>query len=202
MTDQEPKQAVFGDVRLLVGICGSVSALAAPHILYWLKSRLGVTEVRVILTAMARRFVTAESLRSVLGCEVIQDWDDLPSAENHVSVASWADVAVVLPATANMLGKLAHGIGDDVLSSVLLATDCPTVIVPATSSTTWTRPAVQRNVAQLRADGYAVIEPSDGISLAAGRTEVGSLGDFRRPLITALAAVLRHREDNGEGKVS
>jgi phosphopantothenoylcysteine decarboxylase/phosphopantothenate--cysteine ligase len=193
---------VFGDVRLLVGICGSVSALAAPHLLFWLKSRLGVTGMRVVLTPMGQRFVTPESLRSVLGCEVLTGWDDLPAADNHVSVAAWADVAVVMPATANLLGKLAHGIGDDLLSSVLLAAGCPTVVVPATNRTTWEKPVVQRNVAQLREDGYTVIEPSDGVSLAQGHTEVGSLGDFRKPLIIALAAALSRRHEDGKRGIS
>ncbi|MEV5889702.1 flavoprotein [Nonomuraea fuscirosea] len=175
-------------VRLLVCVSGSVAALAVPHILLWLTGRLGLGRIRVLLTPMALRLVTKDSFRRVVGCEVMCDWDDLPLEDrSHVSVARWAQVALVLPATADLVGKLAHGIADDLVSSTLMAVSCPTVVVPSTSETTWNKPVMRRNVAQLRADGLEVVEPRTGHSLATDTDEKGSMGDYLPPLIAALA---------------
>ncbi|MEV4071267.1 flavoprotein [Nonomuraea fuscirosea] len=175
-------------VRLLVCVSGSVAALAVPHILLWLTGRLGLGRIRVLLTPMALRLVTKDSFRRVVGCEVMCDWDDLPLEDrSHVSVARWAQVALVLPATADLVGKLAHGIADDLVSSTLMAVSCPTVVVPSTSETTWNKPVMRRNVAQLRADGLEVVEPRTGHSLATDADEKGSMGDYLPPLIAALA---------------
>jgi phosphopantothenoylcysteine decarboxylase/phosphopantothenate--cysteine ligase len=99
-----------------------------------------------------------------------------------------------MPATADLVGKLAHGIADDLVSSTLMAVSCPTVVVPSTSETTWNKPVVRRNVAQLRADGFEVVEPRTGHSLATGADEKGSMGDYRAPLIAALTRAAGHPE--------
>ncbi|GIH62563.1 flavoprotein [Microbispora siamensis] len=183
-----------GRLRLLLGVCGSVSSLTVPHLLPWLSLKLGVTEVRVVLTGMARRFITEESLRAVAPCETFSSWDDLPAGrDSHVTMAGWAEAIAVLPATANFLGKVANGIADDLLTSILLAATCPVVLVPAMNQVMWEKPAVQRNIVRLREDGYRVVEPGDGAAFATGETESGSLGDFRRPLITAIAQALAAR---------
>ncbi|MFI6634328.1 flavoprotein [Nonomuraea fuscirosea] len=185
--DAQPHLDLSG-VRLLVCVSGSVAALAVPHILLWLTGRLGLGRIRVLLTPMALRLVTKDSFRRVVGCEVMCDWDDLPLEDrSHVSVARWAQVALVLPATADLVGKLAHGIADDLVSSTLMAVSCPTVVVPSTSETTWNKPVMRRNVAQLRADGLEVVEPRTGHSLATDADEKGSMGDYLPPLIAALA---------------
>ncbi|MEU7746265.1 phosphopantothenate--cysteine ligase family flavoprotein [Nonomuraea sp. NPDC049158] len=185
----------LSEVRLLVCVSGSVAALAVPHILLWLTGRLGLKQIRVLLTPMALRLVTKDSFRRVVGCEVMCDWDDLPLEDrSHVSVARWAQVGLVMPATADLVGKLAHGIADDLVSSTLMAVSCPTVVVPSTSETTWNKPVMRRNVAQLRADGFDVVEPRTGHSLATGADEQGSMGDYRPPLIAALARAAGHLE--------
>ncbi|WP_433248778.1 flavoprotein [Streptosporangium sp. CA-135522] len=185
----EPRQ-----LRLLLGVCGSVSSLTVPHLLAWLSLKLGVADVRVVLTTMARRFVTEESLRAVAACETFSGWDDLPPGrDSHVTMANWAEVIAVLPATANFLGKVANGIADDLLTSILLAASCPVVLVPAMSEAMWDKPSVRRNVARLRDDGYQVVEPGNGVAFATGEAESGSFGDFRRPLVTAVAQALANR---------
>ncbi len=195
--------APFAGVRLLVGVCGAVSAMGTPHVLYWLRSRLGVRDMRVVMTGMAKRFLTPESVRHVLECDVVTDWDDLNPGPGHVTLAGWADVVVVMPTTANKLGKLASGIADDVLTATVTSVECPVILVPAMSAAMWNKPAVQRNVRQLADDGYTVVHPRLGVSLATGEHEVGSLGDFRRPLLTALATVLTRRTaDESEGHVA
>lgn len=180
------KEDVQG-VRLLVfGSC-SVSVLGLPHILLWLKSKLRLRDVRVVLTPTATRLVTTDSIQRVAGCEVFVTWDDLPSdARSHVSLAEWPEVAIALPATANFIGKLANGIADDLATSVVMALSCPVIVVPATNATAWRKPAVQRNVNRLREDGFNVIDPVNGISVAGDTTEPGSMGDYRPALLRAL----------------
>jgi phosphopantothenoylcysteine synthetase/decarboxylase len=126
---------------------------------------------------------------------VYVDFDDVPDATApHVELATWADVILVVPATANFLGKVANGIADDLLTTTLLAASCPVVIVPVTNTAMWSKPAVQRNVAQLREDGYEVVEPKEGVSLADGRAEAGSLGDYRPAVVAAIAKAMSSRD--------
>jgi phosphopantothenoylcysteine decarboxylase/phosphopantothenate--cysteine ligase len=174
-------------VQLMVfGSC-SVAVLGLPHILLWLKDRLLLRRIRVVLTPMATRLVTVDSIKRVAGCEVYVDWDDLPEqARSHVSLADWAQVAIVLPATADLVGKLANGIADNLATSTLMALSCPAIVVPSTNATTWAKPAVRRNVQQLRDDGFTVVEPEEGLAVASETTERGSMGDYRPALLREL----------------
>jgi phosphopantothenoylcysteine synthetase/decarboxylase len=182
-------------VRLLVGVCGSISAVAVPHLVLWMRPTLGVTQVRIVLTRAAKALVGINVMRAVSDHGVYADFDDMPDASApHVDLAVWADAMVVLPATANFLGKVANGIADDLLTTTLLAADCPVVIVPVMNGAMWAKPAVQRNVAQLRNDGYDVVEPTEGVELAGWRTEVGSLGDYRPALVAAIAKAMSSRD--------
>ncbi|MDN0195307.1 flavoprotein [Streptomyces sp. S.PNR 29] len=173
--------------RLVVGVSGSVAALGTPHLLTWLRARLGVTDVCVVLSEMAQRFVTRESLLAVADCTVVTGWSDLPpGARSHVGIAAGADVLLLMPATSNTVAKLAHGIADTVLTAVIAAATCPVIVAPSMSEATWNKPATRRNVAQLVADGYQVVEPKDGLSTSTSDVEFGSVGDFREPLLRAL----------------
>jgi len=80
----------------------------------------------------------------------------------HIGLAQRAELVCVAPATANLLGKLAHGLADDLLSTMLLATKAPVLLAPAMNATMWEQPSVQRNVAQLRSDGFELIDPAEG----------------------------------------
>ena len=188
-------EAAIGRVRVLFGVCGSIAGVAVPHLVFWMKRALAISEVQVILTGAAEGLLGRRSIEAVLGHRALVDWEDWddPSAP-HVSLGDWADVVVVLPATANLLSKVAHGGADDLLSSTLLATTAPVILAPAMNAAMWEKPAVARNVAQLRADGYEVIEPASGVELQDGSVETGSLGDFRPVLVTAVTrAVLRNQ---------
>lgn len=187
----------FSDVRLLVGVCGGISAMGAPHVLYWLKQKLG-NRTRVLLSPAAHRFVTPESFSDLLGERPLTTADDLAPGESHVSLARDADVIVLLPATANTLVKLSVGLADNLLCTTVMAADCPVILMPATSETTWHKPAVQRAVHQLREDGYTVVDPGPGAAVATGEKEVGSLGDFRKPLLEAVAAASSKPRNEGE----
>lgn len=184
--DTPPAEAVR-ELRLLVGVCGSISSVAVPHLVLWMHSALGVTRVRVVMTRSARDLLGRKVMEAVAGDGVVTDWDDVEDkAAPHVALAAWADV-VVLPATANFLGKVANGIADDLLTSTVLAATCPVAMIPVMNAAMWAKPVVRRNVARLREDGVQVVEPTAGRSLNDGQDETGSLGDFRPALVAAIA---------------
>lgn len=176
--------------RLLMGVCGSVSVVAVPHLLLWMRTELGIAHTRVVLTETAERILGKQAIRPFSSEPVVADWSDTDDPVPHVSLAAWADVVLVLPATVNALGKFANGIADDLLSSVVVAAECPVVVVPATNEAMWAKAAVRRNVAQLRADGFDVVEPKDGIEVADGSNEFGSLGDYRPAVIKAVVKAM------------
>ncbi|MEU0984708.1 flavoprotein [Streptomyces griseus] len=190
--DSAPEiQQAMSRVKLLWGVCGSFSAIAVPHVNAWLRGAVGVREVKVVLTRQAQDLVTSRMIETVTGHRPVTGWEDHSGAgAAHVTLGNWADVMVVLPATANFLAKAAHGIADDVLTTTLLATDCPVVIAPVMNATMWSKPAVRRNADQLRADGYHLVEPQEGVSLTEGNKENGSLGDFRPVISTALVKAI------------
>jgi phosphopantothenoylcysteine decarboxylase/phosphopantothenate--cysteine ligase len=177
--------------------------MGTPHALLWARSQLGLLHVRVVMTPMAQRLVARSSLEAAIDGEVIAGWDDVSGgAAPHVRLAMWPDVILVLPATANFLGKLAHGLADDVLSSVVLAADCPVVIAPTMNPRMWSKPAVQRNIDQLRTDGYEILAPGKGLSLDSGEEEAGSVEDVRRPMILALSrATTLSRSDHDDAAI-
>lgn len=189
--------------RLLLGVCGSVSAMGTPHAVLWARSQLGLEQVRVVMTPMAQRLVARSSLEAAIDGKVITGWDDVgEGAAPHVRLAMWPHVILVLPATANFLGKLAHGLADDVLTSVVLAADCPVVIAPTMNPRMWSKPSVQRNIDQLRADGYEVLASGKGVSLESGEEEMGSVEDVRRPMLAALARAGKVAGSSGDGGVA
>ncbi|WP_149182524.1 flavoprotein [Streptomyces sp. TRM49041] len=142
--------------RLLLGVCGSGNVLVLPQYLMTLRAGLDV-DVRIVMTRSAAALVPASTMRLV--CEEVycDGQDELTTG--HVSLAVWAERFVVLPATANMLGQAAHGLASGLLSSALLAHESPVLFFPSMNSRMWERPAVRRNVSQLRADGHVVVEP-------------------------------------------
>lgn len=178
----------LSEVKVVMGVCGSVSSLGTAHLLLWLRRRFGLREVTVILSEMAQRFVTKESLEAVCDYSVVTGWHDLPvGTRSHVDLVRGADVVAVAPATVNLLGKLANGICDSLLTSAVASAGCPVLLAPSTNGTTWNKAAVRRNVTQLIDDGYDVVAPVDGLAAGGDMWEAGSVGDFRRPLIRALA---------------
>ncbi|MEU5164759.1 MULTISPECIES: flavoprotein [Streptomyces] len=186
-------QQALSRVKLLWGVCGSFSAIAVPHVNAWLRGVVGVREVRTIMTRQAQDLMGPRMIETVTGHRPVTDWEDHRGiGAAHVALGAWADVLVVLPATANFLAKAAHGIADDVLTSTLLAADCPVVIAPVMNAAMWSKPAVRRNAEQLRIDGYHLVEPQDGVSLTEGHQETGSLGDFRPVISAALVKAAAH----------
>lgn len=132
-------------------------------------------QVRVAMTDAATKLITPATLHALTHQPVLTTlWNGTNSPVPHIELADWTDYAVVLPATANIIGKMANGIADDAVSTAILATSAPKIIVPAMNTNMWNNPAVQRNITQLRQDGVRVIEPVTGM-LAEGYRGKGRL---------------------------
>lgn len=171
----EPGAALSGR-RVLLGVCGGIAAYKAPELVRQLAQR--GAEVEVVMTPAAGRFVTPLTLQVVSGRPVLSNlFDTSEGAEvRHVAAARAADLAVVAPATANVLGKLAHGIADDPVSTVLLAVTAPTLLAPAMNDAMWQHPAVADSVARLVSWGYRLVGPEEGF-LAEGHSGIGRMSE-------------------------
>ncbi len=171
--------------RILLCVCGGIAAYKAVELVRRLRE-VGA-EVQVAMTENAQRFVGAASLQAVSGVPVRGTlWDEAAEAAmGHIELARWADRVVVAPATADILAKLAHGLADDLVSTLCLATTAPIAVAPAMNNRMWLHPATQANVATLRSRGVLVIGPDDGAQ-ACGEFGPGRL---REPtdIVTALA---------------
>ena len=160
--------------NIVLGVSGGIAAYKSVELL-----RLFVKEganVRVIMTKNAQEFVGALTFEALSGRTVCTDLfeksDD--ASIRHIDWAQQADIAVVAPATANIVGKLATGIADDALSTFMMAVTCPVILCPSMNTHMFESKAVQRNLEILRSDGYFVIDPDSG-SLACGTTGPGRL---------------------------
>ena len=148
--------------RILLCVCGGIAAYKSIELVRRLRE--AGAEVQVAMTANAQRFVGAASLQAVSGVSVRDSlWDEAAEAAmGHIELARWADRVLVAPATADILAKLAHGLADDLVSTLCLVTTAPIAVVPAMNNRMWLHPATQTNVATLRARGVQVIGPDDG----------------------------------------
>ena len=151
------KDAAPGPARpnVLIGSCGAVDVL---HLVDFLATFGKVAaSMRVIMTAAAQRFVTVDAIEALTRNPVATDDRPCDVPVPHINLPAWADLFMVLPATANILAKAAHGIADDLLSTAILGAEPPVFFVPSMNVDMWRRPAVQRNVATLEADGHHVL---------------------------------------------
>lgn len=164
--------------NIVVGVTGGVAAYKALDVISRLKKN--GFNVDVIMTKSAAEFVTPLSFQSLSGNPVITDMFDEPKAWEiqHISLAKKADLLVVVPATANIIGKVSNGIADDMLSTTIMAAAlrCPVVFAPAMNTYMYENPIVQDNIKKLKDYGYSFIEPESG-RLACGDTGKGKLCD-------------------------
>ena len=162
--------------RILLAISGGIAAYKGPELVRALR-RAG-QEVRCMLTSEAERFVTPLSLQAVSGALVRRNLFD-PGEEgeiDHIGLADWADLVLVAPATANLLAKMAHGLADDLVTAVLLATRAPILAAPAMNVNMWSHTATQSNLALLRSRGVAFVGPDAG-ELACGWEGLGRMSE-------------------------
>ncbi len=179
---------MLADKRILLVIGGGIAAYKCLELIRRLKER-GV-KVRAILTHAAQSFVTPLAVGAITGERVFTDLFDLTQEHDigHIRLSREADLVVVAPATADLMAKMAHGFGDDLATTALLATDKPVLIAPAMNPRMWAHPATRRNFAQLKADGIFSVGPNAGAM--AERDEFGE-GRMAEPM-EIFAAIEAH----------
>jgi len=160
--------------KVLVAVTGSIAAYKAAELVSRLCS--AGHEVRVVMTECATRFISPLTFRSLTGAPVYAGmWEDGTNWDiRHISLARFADVVVVAPATARTIARLALALADELVSCTVLACRAPVIVAPAMNEAMWTHPAVQANVEKLRSMGYCIVEPEEG-RLACGLTGKGRL---------------------------
>jgi len=159
---------------IVVGVCGSIAAYKVADVVRRL--RMEGANVHVLMTQAAARFVGPTTFKALSHHPVITDmWDpDGPYDEPHVDLGERADLYLIAPATADMIGRLAAGLADDVVCATALATPAPILVAPAMSDRMAESAAVQENLARLRARGMRVIGPDRG-PLASGKVGLGRM---------------------------
>jgi phosphopantothenoylcysteine decarboxylase / phosphopantothenate---cysteine ligase len=177
--------AVAGQ-RILLGVSGGIAAYKAAELVRLLRGR--GAEVQVVMTEAATRFVAPMTFQALSGRPVRGAlWDAAAEAAmGHIELARWAERIVVAPASADLLARLAHGLADDLLSTVCLASEAPLLLAPAMNRVMWQQAATQANVALLAARGAAIAGPDDG-EQACGETGPGRMLDPVRLLELILA---------------
>ena len=160
--------------RIVLGVTGSISAYKAAEVVRGLVQ--AEADVRVVMTRAAGAFVGAVTFSALTTHPVaVEQFPEAgPSGEAHIDLAVWPDAVAIVPATANIIGKMANGLGDDLLSTVMLACEAPCCLAPAMNFRMWRNEAVQTNLERLRSRGVHVIEPEFGV-LANGETGEGRL---------------------------
>lgn len=161
---------------VVLGITGSIAAYRACDIISALMK--DSVDVHVILTKDGSQFITPMTLQTLSRNKVMTDMFELPEKWNplHTSLADKADAVLIAPATANIIGKIAGGICDDLLSCVVLATRAPVLLAPAMNEKMYKHEIVQENIAKLKKIGYKFIGPVKG-RLACGHTDIGHIAD-------------------------
>ncbi|MFC6201646.1 bifunctional phosphopantothenoylcysteine decarboxylase/phosphopantothenate--cysteine ligase CoaBC [Lactiplantibacillus nangangensis] len=166
--------SIWTDRHVTVVVSGGIASYKALTVMRLLMKQ--GAQVRVVLTANAAKFVTPLTFQTLTQQPVVTDEFTLtdPTHVVHVALADWTDVMVMVPATANLIAKVAQGLADDVATTTILATTAPKYVIPAMNSHMWANPATQRNLAQLTADGIHLMTPATGL-LAEGYAGQGRL---------------------------
>ena len=190
---------MFANKKIVLGICGGIAAYKAADIASWLKKN--GADVHCVMTANAAKFISPLVLQALTANPVAVDefvtgpgWGIV-----HIALADKADALVIVPATANVIGKIAAGIADDALTSAVLAATCPLFMAPAMNTNMYRNPAVQHNLATLRERGWHILPPASG-HLACGAVAEGKLPDVT-VIEEALQKLLLPRQDLAGKKV-
>jgi len=181
--------------KAVLGVTGGIAAYKAAEL-----ARLLVKKdisVMVVMTENAKEFITPLTFQTLTGHPVFSDlFSQVHYDLNHISLAAYGDVIVVAPATANIIGKMAAGIADDLLSTVLLAARAPVVVCPAMNDNMYTHPAVQNNIRILRNRGVHIVAPDRG-ELACKTAGIGRLAELEA-IVEAIETAWTDKELAGE----
>jgi phosphopantothenoylcysteine decarboxylase/phosphopantothenate--cysteine ligase len=179
MPNPKPKQVVLG-------VCGSIAAYKAADIIRRLQDNH--CEVTVIMTREAEKFITPLTLSSLSGKNVFSDMFDRDSWRMaHIELARLADIVLVAPATANIIGKFANGLADDLLTTFVITSRAPVLIAPAMNDEMYANGIVRENCVKLKKHGFKFIEPEKG-KLACGTVGVGHLAEVEQIIKAVIAA--------------
>jgi len=170
--------------NILIGITGGIAAYKICDLINLLRKEK--SNVRVILTETAQKFITPLTIQTLTDNYVYTDMFDSPEIE-HVSLANWAHIILIAPATANTISKIATGLADNLLTTTVMATpkDTPVIIAPAMNTNMWYNPIVQDNIKRLKkiSKKYIFVEPKIG-RLACGDFGKGPLAEIKDILFT------------------
>ena len=173
--------------RIVLGLTGGIAVYKAAELARLLMKQ-GV-EVQVIMTEAACHFITPATMQALTGRPVlVNQWDATTNGMAHIDTSRAADAIVIAPATANFIAKLAHGLADDLLSTLCLARNCPLLVAPAMNMYMWGNPATTRNILQLAADGVTILGPASGVQ-ACGEEGIGRMlepADLERNVVAFL----------------
>ena len=180
--------------RIVLGVTGSIAAYKAVALLRTLLHE--GAEVHVVMTQSATKFVTPLTFEVLSGHPVSTDLFEAHQEMRHLSLPEQADAIVIAPATANCLAKVALGLADDLLSTIVLTAQCPLIVGPAMDGGMWTHPTVREHVETLRARGATVVNPDIGL-LASGRIGQGRLAEEGTILEALQGALVPQRDWQG-----
>ena len=178
---------------VVLGVTGGIAAYKMPNLASALV-KLGCN-VQVLMTQNATQFITAVTLETLTGNKALVDTFDrnFSFQVEHIAVADQADLVMIAPATANVIAKLAHGLADDMLTTTVLACNCPKIVVPAMNTKMYENPVTQDNLNTLRRYGWEVVEPASGY-LACGAVGKGKLPE-PEVLLQVILHDLAHEKD-------
>lgn len=181
---------------IVLGVTGGIAAYKACELLRLLQKR-GM-DVYVVMTKHATQFVAPLTFETLSGHPVAVDTFERPATweVEHIALAKRADLFLIAPATANIIGKMAHGIADDMLSTTVMATKAPVMIAPAMNTGMWVNPATQHNIDVLKSRGVHVVTPATG-HLACGDSGAGKLEDVSVIAERALAVLEKKKDLSG-----
>jgi phosphopantothenoylcysteine decarboxylase/phosphopantothenate--cysteine ligase len=186
-------------MKVTVGVSGGIAAYKAAEVVRALQRQ--ALDVHVVMTEAAQKFITPLTFASLTGHKVITGlWSspgseegDLDSSIEHINEAQSTEALVVVPATANVLAKFAHGLADDFLTTLFLATRAPVIVAPAMNVNMWEHPATRANMEILEGRGVRIVPPEKG-PLACGMTGSGRLAE-PEAIVEAVLGQLHHRND-------
>jgi phosphopantothenoylcysteine decarboxylase/phosphopantothenate--cysteine ligase len=194
--EQEKTKRIVSENRILLGVTGGIAAYKAAELLRLLTKQN--IEVQVVMTEAACHFITPTTMQGLSGKPVFTDqWDaSVANGMAHINLSRAANAIVIAPASADFIAKLAHGLADDLLSTLCLARNCPLIIAPAMNLEMWMNGATQRNIAQLVADGVQVLGPDSGVQ-ACGEEGMGRMLEAAQ-LASDIAAFFQPKQLSGK----
>lgn len=167
------------DLNIVIGVSGGIACYKVCSLISYLKNE--GANINVIMTKNATEFITPLTLETISNNKVVSDMFEKRESHNveHISLAKKADLFIIAPATANIIGKVASGIADDMLSTTIMATTSKVIFIPAMNDAMYENKIVQNNMNKLKDYGYYFIEPDFG-NLACGYTAVGKFPNIEK----------------------